>query len=276
MPASFILVPLDTSAVAERAVPTAAWLAGLYRLPLKLFYVLDETLETRAGAEAGLSVQRYLEGVTSRYGVPGAAVSVVDGMAAIEILAAAADARFIVIGSHGRGGFRATVFGSVADKVVRAATIPVLMVPGVERPVAPSAGRPVLVALDGSPEAEHALALGREIAGLAGCPVALVCAFRLPPPPGIQLAAYPVNLLEAARDDATQYLATVARPGEQQLATEGDAGAVVIETAGQLDAALVVMASTGKGLARRLALGSTTARVMHAIRRPLLIVPPTG
>lgn len=276
MPASFILVPLDTSAVAERAVPTAAWLAGLYNLPLKLFYVLDEPLETRAGGEAALSVQRYLEGVVERYSVPGATVAVVDGMAAVEILAAAAEARFIVIGSHGRGGFRATVLGSVADKVVRAARIPVLMVPGTERPVAPSAGRPVVVALDGSPEAEQALALGREIAVLGACPVALVRAFRLPPPPGIQLAAYPINLLEAARDDATQYLGGVARAGEQQIATEGEAGTVVLETAEQLDAALVVMASTGKGLARRLALGSTTARVMHAIRRPLLIVPPAG
>ena len=46
MPGSFILVPLDTSAVAERAVPTAAWLAGRYGLSLKLLYVLDEHLLT--------------------------------------------------------------------------------------------------------------------------------------------------------------------------------------------------------------------------------------
>src|SRR6185295_13611358 len=118
---------------------------------------------------------------------------------------------------------------------------------GSERPLAPSAGRPVLVPVDGSPEAEQALALGREIAGLAGCPVALVRAYRLPPPPGIQIAAYPVNLLDAARDEATQYLASIAQAGEQQIATEGEAGAIVLETADQVDAALVVMASTGKG-----------------------------
>src|SRR5512144_299840 len=119
MAGNTILVPLDTSAVAERAVPTAAWLGGLYGLPLSLFYALDENLERPAGAEAGLSVQRYLEGVAERYGVPGARVAVVEGNAAAEILAAAGDARFIVIGSHGRGGFRAAVIGSVADKVVR-------------------------------------------------------------------------------------------------------------------------------------------------------------
>jgi nucleotide-binding universal stress UspA family protein len=270
---SFILVPLDTSAVAERAVPTAAWLAGLYGLPLKLLYVLDEHLESPAGAEAALSVRGYLEGVATRYGVPDASVAVTEGHAASEILAAAAGARFIVIGSHGRGGFRAAVIGSVADKVVRSATVPVLMVPGIERPETPSAGRPVVVALDGSPEAEQALALGRQIAGLAGCPVALVRAFKLPPPPGIQIAAYPVDLREAAREDATEYLARTARPGEEQILAEGDASTVVVETAQRLGAALVVMASTGKGLARRLTLGSTTSRVMHAIRRPLLVVP---
>jgi nucleotide-binding universal stress UspA family protein len=33
------------------------------------------------------------------------------------------------------------------------------------------------------------------------------------------------------------------------------------------------MTSSGKGLAERITLGSTTGRVMHTLHRPLLIVP---
>ncbi|MCA9854405.1 MAG: universal stress protein, partial [Dehalococcoidia bacterium] len=44
-------------------------------------------------------------------------------------------------------------------------------------------------------------------------------------------------------------------------------------TAAQVDSGLVVMASSGKGLAERIALGSTTGRVMHSLHRPLLIIP---
>ena len=56
-----------------------------------------------------------------------------------EIVKAAADedVAYIVIGTHGRGGFARAMLGSVADRVVRTATCPVITVrPAVSAPAA--------------------------------------------------------------------------------------------------------------------------------------------
>jgi nucleotide-binding universal stress UspA family protein len=68
----------------------------------------------------------------------------------------------------------------------------------------------------------------------------------------------------------------VARPGEETVVAQGSPAAVIVEAAERLDAGLVAMASSGKGLASRLALGSVTERVMHTLRRSLLVLPPAN
>jgi nucleotide-binding universal stress UspA family protein len=54
------------------------------------------------------------------------------GAAASEIVQAAKDwpADLIVLGSHGRGGFRRALLGSVAEGVMRQASCPVMVVRG--------------------------------------------------------------------------------------------------------------------------------------------------
>jgi universal stress protein A len=56
------------------------------------------------------------------------------GVPADEIVRTADDekAAMIVIGTHGRGGFQRLMLGSVADRVLRRATCPVLVVRGTE------------------------------------------------------------------------------------------------------------------------------------------------
>lgn len=53
-----------------------------------------------------------------------------EGNVVREILAQAADSRadLVVIGNHGRGGVQRLVLGSVAEKVLRQATCPVLTI----------------------------------------------------------------------------------------------------------------------------------------------------
>jgi nucleotide-binding universal stress UspA family protein len=52
----------------------------------------------------------------------------------------------------------------------------------------------------------------------------------------------------------------------------GQAAAAIVEMASIVDPELVVVTSSGKGLASRIALGSTTERVAHSLHRPLLVV----
>ncbi|HEU0202193.1 MAG TPA: universal stress protein [Burkholderiaceae bacterium] len=62
-------------------------------------------------------------------GVP-AKLEVPEGDAALEIAQLARDGGYdmIVIGSHGHGGLRRAVLGSVADKIIKSCNVPVLVI----------------------------------------------------------------------------------------------------------------------------------------------------
>lgn len=273
-----ILVPLDGSTAAEQALPAAKAIAAARGAQLRLVHVVDE----REGARSASDLARarglfaaYASDVAKRNGITLAegATDVLLGSPAERILEAGQQASMIVIASHGRGGFHATFIGSVADKVVRGARVPVLVVPGRVGDPAVGSG-PVLVALDGSEEAERALPAGRELAAKLGVGVVLVRAWSLPPPAGVEFGYYPADFAETLAEAAETYLKETARPGEQALVVSGQSAAGVVDAAREVNAGMVVMASGGKGLARRIALGSTTDRVLHTLQRALLIIPP--
>jgi nucleotide-binding universal stress UspA family protein len=164
------------------------------------------------------------------------------------------------------------VVGSVADKIVRGSVVPVLIEPGTDEPKPPSPNRPVLVGLDGSDEAERGLAAARAL----GLPVVILRTYSIPPPVGIEFATYPADLATTLEDAAKAYLAGVAKSGEKTILRQGDATTAILEAAEELDASLIVLTSTGKGLTKRVALGSTTDRVIHGTQRPVLVIPRAG
>jgi nucleotide-binding universal stress UspA family protein len=270
-----IVVPLDGSRISENAVPFAAFVARIYDEPVRFVHVLEgEHLPTPADREqARARFEQYAQELAERWGISKSVAEVREGPAAAEILDYAAEARFIAIASHGRGGFRATTVGSVADKVVRRANRPVFFVPGVGKPQEASVPS-VLVPLDGSTEAERALEVGRDLTKRAEAQVAVVRAWQLPPPGGFEYSYYSEDLIGTFKTTAEEYISRTAKPEEKRYVAQGAASVVIQEAATQLDAGLVVMTSSGKGLARRLALGSITDRLMHSLHRPMLIIPP--
>jgi len=273
-----ILVPLDGSKNAENAVPMAALLSRLYDLPVRLIHIVDdENVQGAAAMERTREVfSSYAIDLAERHGIAkGKSLAEVGyGPAAATILGASEGVHFLVIATHGRGGFRAQFIGSVADKVIRAAKVPVATVPGIGAPMMLDT-RPILVALDGSPEAERGLEAARDLAQRAGVPIVLVRAFSIPPPVGIEFAYYPPDLLGTMQTAAQEYLTNVALPGERTSLLQGNPAGAIEQVATDVNAGLIVMTSHGKGLAARLALGSTTDRVLHSVHRPMLIVPIT-
>ena len=265
-----VVVPLDGSQVAESAVPVGAELAQRLRVPLTLVHILDEGIEDQGerararGLFAGYAAKLH----------PGATVVVESGVVAKAILQAAKGAEFVVLASHGRGGLKANIIGSIADKVVRGASVPTLVLPLGASPSL--AGRPVLVALDGSETAERGLAAARRLATVFESTVALVRAYSVPPPAGIEFVAYPVDLATTLQEAAEAYLGTVAKDGERTFARLASSVEAITAVANEVDAGLIVMTSHGKGLAQRIALGSTTDRALHSIERPMLVVPAAG
>lgn len=138
---SNILVPLDGSDLAEGALEVAIDIAkpagGMVTLFVAaepeaaqaLFAFADSEEITRA-----MAADAYLDQVAARLGDSGveAVKTSSDGSnVAAEIVdrAAAEDVSMIVMTSHGRSGIGRWLLGSVADKVARSATVPVVIVP---------------------------------------------------------------------------------------------------------------------------------------------------
>lgn len=274
-----IVVPLDGSKHAENALPQAALLSRLYGVKVEFVHVVDR--DAAGGSEEFARAKEvfagYAAGVAEHWGIAKHEARTLEGSAAAAILDAAAKASFVVIATHGHGGFRAMFIGSVADKVARGATVPVILIPGVGGPAPLDPSRVVLIALDGSDAAEKGLSLGREIGKKFGAPIALIRAWTIPTQASASAFAYGYyptqDIIDALGTDAQEYVTRVALPGERALCVQGPPVTMIADAATHLDAGLVVVASSGKGLAARVALGSTTAGLMHSLHRPLLIVP---
>ena len=140
-----IVVPLDGSELAEKALPVAEELARLADAPLHLVRVVDLTRLERYGAY-GLAVEyagfelvageerrvatEYLAQTAAELSGRGRTVTteVVDGTAPRAIVALTKPGDAVVMASHGRTGPARWFLGSVAEEVVRHAAVPVLLV----------------------------------------------------------------------------------------------------------------------------------------------------
>ncbi len=135
-PIARILVPLDFSPQSARALAYAEELARRFGAELLLLHV-SELLAVVPGSDLieakVLTAQRDLTLLAERLRESGLTASgtVRAGAAHAEIVRVAAAERsdLIVMGTHGRGGLARALMGSVAERVVRRAGCPVLMVP---------------------------------------------------------------------------------------------------------------------------------------------------
>jgi nucleotide-binding universal stress UspA family protein len=144
-----VIVPLDGSALSESAVNPAMEIAKasgaeiifteILRLPF--FGVGVAGIEYGAGDYSGdfgieaqkLEITTYLQGFIRNAEASGikASANVRSGSPSQQIVdeAAEIDGSIIVMASHGSGGLKRWVVGSVADKVIRSARRPVLVIP---------------------------------------------------------------------------------------------------------------------------------------------------
>ncbi len=140
-----IVVPLDGSELAERALDRATELARLTNAPIHLVRVIDlGRIDGRGSLVWGLSpwaLQRaldeeqqvsldYLERTSKRLKDQGVETfaEVRHGSTPDEIVAATEPGDVIVMSTHGRGGLARWFLGSVAESVVRHALGPVMLI----------------------------------------------------------------------------------------------------------------------------------------------------
>ncbi|MDQ2887759.1 MAG: universal stress protein [Chloroflexota bacterium] len=232
-----ILVPLDGSALAARAIPVAARLARASAGSMLFLRVvstasefgvyMDESspLMQEAIEEDLHAANTYLAEVSQSQALAGIKVDtgIFTGSAALKIvdIARSQDIDLIVMCSRGDAGIKRWVMGSVAHKVVRHSPVPVLVLRDSgeqsahlyqeqERPLR------VLVTLDGSPLAETALEpvvqLVRQLAISGRCHLNLLRVIDLPNRYGgwRSLSAIDNKVLEQARETADDYMQLVA------------------------------------------------------------------
>ena len=141
-----ILVPLDGSPLAEAALEPAAALARLWDGEMSLVQVVRPVVLTSdpplpfptgyADQATGMrreSAQDYIRDVAERLresGVKASGVAVLGDGIADTLLNLARPERvgLMAMATHGRGSLRRLALGSVADKLVRAAEVPVLVI----------------------------------------------------------------------------------------------------------------------------------------------------
>ena len=298
-----ILVPLDRSPLAERALLQAVEIAKRADARLRLVHVwvalpprgefLGEPLR-QLEARAREDALRYLDATAAQVsGGSGLQVETVPLRAPVaEAIcedAHASRSDLIVMSTHGRTGWSRVWLGSVADQVMRHATVPVLLVRSPDEGVVgpPQRLARVLVPLDGSPAGEEILAPLVDLLGLfePSCELLRVVTL-VRTPQYISTVGLPVMIpdelatAQAVRD-AEQYLAGVVERLHDTLPTlrvvarvevDESPGARIVASTRGMD--LVAVATRGRGPSR-LILGSVADKVLRGSTASVLLVRRT-
>jgi nucleotide-binding universal stress UspA family protein len=264
-----VIVPLDGSELALGALRTAAWLSEV------------DTIRIITAADDGEDMHdrkaRLLEQARS-VGVDKATVDVEAGAPAEVILAASHrnPEAMVVMATHGRSGLARAVLGSVAESVIRQIGAPLLLTgPRCDHRRSPAVG-PVVLALDGSAQAEAGLEPAMAWCRRTG--QSLVFVHVAPEWPGYlrqELSEETTTrIAEASRD----YMAGVKRAlpagvdADVRIVVGNNVGRELIEVGEEVGAGLFVVASRARGSLSRFAVGSVAVHLAHHGTRPLLVI----
>ncbi len=288
-----ILCATDLSSASEPAWAEARLLGQLFDAEIVLLHVVPPVPVPAEGylpphlyqewAEAGRrDAEAGLARLLADTGAPAKArPRVEEGPAPEQILRVAAQesADLIVMGTHGRTGLARLVFGSVADRVVRLAPIPVVTV----RTWAP---RPrlarILYATDFSPNARGVWPWVVALAEAAGAEVDLLHVTLQPVPdahlPPAEVGRMARLLHEEGEAAARRFLRDAIPPPPAErihvLIGRGVVGEQVLHFARERESDLVVMGTHGwSGLVRWM-LGSVALHVLQAAPCPVLTLGP--
>jgi nucleotide-binding universal stress UspA family protein len=320
-----ILVPLDSSPFSEQALPMAFELAERTGATVHLVHVqeppatpywFDGTTSFDPAAAELLRTEsaRYLEDIAAQYAAADGVATMVRLLEApiVEAITEYAHGNaidVIVMTTHGRGGISRLWLGSVADELIRAIDVPLLLLhpralyccdddcadardasdasddyAAAQAPIVSSA-RHVLLPLDGSALAEAAFAPAVSLATIAGARLTLLRVVS-PTHAAGRVQAPVARLFEAAgyraeRAQAEQYLNDMAQRVPLDV---GDVRTVVVSSTEPAHAVrrysveesvdLIVIATHGRSGVARWALGSIADKLIRSGTAAVLVVRP--
>jgi nucleotide-binding universal stress UspA family protein len=281
-----ILVPLDGSALAERALPYAQVLARveMARIVLVRAVMAGNSPASREATEGEMRDAKE-ELVRASAHLEGQGIRTTwlrpNDEAGWGILNAAKDehADLIVMSTHGRTGLGRWFYGSVAERVLRGAQTPILLVPSgasFNWPADLSSFR-TIVPLDGSLEAEEALSLAVEISLTSRGELVLAHAPWLHPA-ALEGPACddPVEAIEGVRRSLAPLVTQLAerRIRSDIYVSQGLPHEIILDAARIHHAHLIIMATHARDGLPRLVLGSVAHGVVRRTPVAVLLVRP--
>ncbi len=295
-----ILVPLDTSELAEVALPYAEQMAGRLGSEITLMSVSHSAGEKeqrvfRSYIQETVAVtkeraNRYLEKPTGQDVKVESAILVGNPAEEIVDYAERENIDVIVMATHGRSGIGRWALGSVADKVLRATERPVVLIraKGARSDMLKKGVfKRALVPLDGSKESEAVIPYIEELASMLGAEVTLLQVLAVVYHVYISGDApaqvpYTEEEMKPLKASAESYLEKVGSGLRGKGVTTkcqvrvGAAGHEIIKLADEIGADIVAMSTHGRSGVGRLVFGSVAEKVVRTGNTPVLLVRTPG
>lgn len=291
------LVPLDGSRLAESVLPTTERLAAACRANVTLLHIIEEKPPVSVHGEHHLTnkeeARTYLEEIATRLRVDGLTVETHvhengndDVAQGIFEHAQELQVDMVIMCTHGRGGVRDWLFGSIAQQALQRGTQSILLVfPKADGSAPDFEPRCILVPLDGTAAHEPALTVAQSLARMFSARLHLV--FVVPTmatltgeqaASGLLLPSTMRAVLELAEQGAQEYLEDRVRQCEREQVEataevlRGNAVPILLGEAQRHNTGLVVMASHGRsGLSAQLK-RSVAPRIAGRTHCQLLLV----
>lgn len=296
-PIAHLLVTLDGSRLAESTIHPAITLAKHLGGHVTLLHILERDAPETIHGQRHLTnigeAEAYLTGLASRFADAGIPVETHvhpnpegDVAASIAVHAFGHRADLIIMCAHGRGGWRDWLLGGIAQRTVRRAGAPILMIrQETSDRVATFEPHAVTVALDGTAEGERALPPALTLATALGVSLHLLLVVATLTTVGGDRAAT-ARLMPTATSAALDQESSSAREYLGQLrerlsragipitieVQRGAAKQAVLASASQHGENLVALVTHGRAGLEAIWSASVGAQVISRSNGPLLLV----
>ncbi len=292
-----ILVPLDGSKLAETAVSPAASLAKTLGAPVTLLHIIEKDAPQEVHSDHHLTkpdeASAYLQKVALSFGgdlkvETHVHTAEVKDVAASIIQHASEEFNpdLIVMCSHGSGGFRDLIFGSIAQQVLAGGKTPLLLLQPETVGSSPFRLRRILVPLDSESVHDESLHYAEELCKAYGAEAYLLTVIptyetlsgqeaaissMLPSSATVLLDFYE----EIAREHLQMHLNEFLEAGHETEAEigRGDPAEIIVETAARVAADIILLSTHRKAGVNAFWARSVAPNVVRKTHLPLLLVP---
>ncbi len=292
-----VLFPTDFSRCADQAYPYALRMVRQHGAELHVFHCrvpyegdgesalssagelqkLVQRLTAGENGAADRSVQQSIPMVFREERAISAAQSILE-------YAGEHDIDLIVMGTHGRRGVKHLLLGSVAEEVVRYARIPVLTVRESKVPKAGSSIQRILVPMDFSDYAQHALAYAKELAALHEAEMQLLHVVQEVMHPAFYVTGrtsifeFTPEVEKTSVENMCSMLGRVGGPNvsAEIYLKEGHPAQQIVQFAQEYRSDLIVIATHGLTGVQHFLVGSVAEKVVRTSPVPVFVVKSFG